>query len=667
MSLFTDAIARLLQYNGNNYNAGTNPKGLAAGGHRTNFTPALQDVATVGDGVSALAASAAASASAAATSETNAAASASKLSGTSSTSIAIPTGAASVGPFTTQSGKSFDGVWVSVRSAANPTLNYMTGLASYSGSSLTLAVPAGGYAGSGTYSDWLISVSAKPGDMGIQGIQGLIGPVAAFKLNFSNGTGDSDPGNGIFRCSGATLALTTYLYIDNLNAASQDISAWLDALDDSTTTADRGRVRLFDPAGSAAFVDFKVNGPVVDGTGYRKVPVAVLTASVATSAAPPFTNGQSVAIQFTPTGNAGLNGTGAGDVVGPAGATDGVLALFDGATGKLLKTAPKGIGTSGSNIGALDTANTWSGIQSFPVGSTAATPTVGDNTTKIATTAFVDAAVSALIAAAPGALDTLDELAAALGDDANFASTMTTALAGKAAKASNLSDLTAKYTAKDNISVHGADIASASTLNLEAATGDVVDVTGTTTINAITLADGHERTVRFLGATTLVHSTILLPGGANIVTASGDFAVFRGYAGGFVCCVSYQKANGAPIKTRSKIVSVSRNMAAASGQVSYTGVGFKPTSLTVIAAIDFTADSSIGFSDQSLVSSSRARFDGQEFTTTSLVRIIKTGSSGANAQSCSVVSYDDDGFTWDWTKAGSPASETMVVSVLCTQ
>lgn len=48
-------------------------------------------------------------------------------------------------------------------------------------------------------------------------------------------------------------------------------------------------------------------------------------------------------------------------------------------------------------------------------------------------TTAVNAAVAALVAAAPATLDTLDELAAALGDDANFASTMTTALAGKAA------------------------------------------------------------------------------------------------------------------------------------------------------------------------------------------------------------------------------------------
>ena len=63
---------------------------------------------------------------------------------------------------------------------------------------------------------------------------------------------------------------------------------------------------------------------------------------------------------------------------------------------------------------------------------TAPTASVGTNTTQLATTAFVKAEVDAVIAAAPGALNTLDELAAALGDDANFATTVTTNLASKA-------------------------------------------------------------------------------------------------------------------------------------------------------------------------------------------------------------------------------------------
>ena len=65
---------------------------------------------------------------------------------------------------------------------------------------------------------------------------------------------------------------------------------------------------------------------------------------------------------------------------------------------------------------------------------TAPTATSGTNTTQIATTAFVQTAVSDLVASAPSTLNTLNELAAALGNDANYATTVTAALATKATK-----------------------------------------------------------------------------------------------------------------------------------------------------------------------------------------------------------------------------------------
>ena len=82
---------------------------------------------------------------------------------------------------------------------------------------------------------------------------------------------------------------------------------------------------------------------------------------------------------------------------------------------------------------------------------TAPTAVAGTNTTQLATTAFVAVAIGALIDAAPGAMDTLNELAAALGDDPNFAATVTNALAGKLAAASNLADLPNKTTARSNL------------------------------------------------------------------------------------------------------------------------------------------------------------------------------------------------------------------------
>jgi len=88
--------------------------------------------------------------------------------------------------------------------------------------------------------------------------------------------------------------------------------------------------------------------------------------------------------------------------------------------------------------------------------------------------AYVDAEVAGVVDSAPAALDTLNELAAALGDDANFATTTATSLGEKLVKASNLSDLTDAATARTNLGL-GTAATSAST-DFVATTGD--DMTG---------------------------------------------------------------------------------------------------------------------------------------------------------------------------------------------
>lgn len=82
---------------------------------------------------------------------------------------------------------------------------------------------------------------------------------------------------------------------------------------------------------------------------------------------------------------------------------------------------------------------------------TAPTASLGTNTTQIATMAAVQAAVAALLNASPGTLDTLDEIAAALGDDPNFATTITGLIAAKLAITNNLSDLNSATTALTNL------------------------------------------------------------------------------------------------------------------------------------------------------------------------------------------------------------------------
>lgn len=85
------------------------------------------------------------------------------------------------------------------------------------------------------------------------------------------------------------------------------------------------------------------------------------------------------------------------------------------------------------------------------------------------------------------------------------------------------------------------DIASATTTDLDSATGNLVDVTGTTTITGITLSQGRMRTVRFTGALVLTNgASLVLPGAINITTVAGDYAIFAGYASGVVRCVLYQ-------------------------------------------------------------------------------------------------------------------------------
>ncbi|EHW5673453.1 phage tail protein [Escherichia albertii] len=75
---------------------------------------------------------------------------------------------------------------------------------------------------------------------------------------------------------------------------------------------------------------------------------------------------------------------------------------------------------------------------------TAPTAAMSVNNTQIATTAFVKSAIAGMVGSAPAALDTLNELAAALGNDPNFATTMLNALAGKQPLDNTLTNLSGK-------------------------------------------------------------------------------------------------------------------------------------------------------------------------------------------------------------------------------
>ena len=138
----------------------------------------------------------------------------------------------------------------------------------------------------------------------------------------------------------------------------------------------------------------------------------------------------------------------------------------------------------------------------------------------------------------------------------------------------------------------GADIAASGTLNLSTATGNLVDVTGGTTITAITLLEGAERTVRFTSSPTITHgASLILPGAANISAAAGDYAVFRGYAAGVVRCVAYTKASGMPIAMPAASLTVvgAVELATSAETITGTATSLATTPAGVAAAIAATA------------------------------------------------------------------------------
>ncbi|MBS2294393.1 phage tail protein [Salmonella enterica subsp. enterica serovar Typhimurium] len=145
-------------------------------------------------------------------------------------------------------------------------------------------------------------------------------------------------------------------------------------------------------------------------------------------ASPAFTG-----IPTAPTASQGANST---QIANTAFVKAAITTLINGAPGTLdtLKEIAAAINndpnfsTTINNALALKAPLASPALTGVPTAPTAAQ---GTNNTQIATTAYVRAAISALVGSSPEALDTLNELAAALGNDPNFATTMTNALAGK--------------------------------------------------------------------------------------------------------------------------------------------------------------------------------------------------------------------------------------------
>ncbi|HFF1910906.1 TPA: tail fiber protein [Escherichia coli] len=161
--------------------------------------------------------------------------------------------------------------------------------------------------------------------------------------------------------------------------------------------------------------------------------------------------------------------------------------------------------TSKAVKAVMDETNKKAPLNSPALTGTPTTPTArqGTNNTQIASTAFVMAAIAALVDSSPDALNTLNELAAALGNDPNFATTMTNALAGKQPKDATLTALAGLATAADRFPYFtGNDVASLATLTKVGR-----DILAKSTVAAV---------IEYLGLQETVHRA------GNAVQKNGD-------------------------------------------------------------------------------------------------------------------------------------------------
>ncbi len=197
--------------------------------------------------------------------------------------------------------------------------------------------------------------------------------------------------------------------------------------------------------------------------------------------------------------------------------------------------------TSKAVKAVMDETNKKAPLNSPALTGTPTTPTArqGTNNTQIASTAFVMAAIAALVDSSPDALNTLNELAAALGNDPNFATTMTNALAGKQPKDATLTALAGLTTAAGKFPYFtGNDVASMATLTKVGR-----DILAKSTVAAV---------IEYLGLRELGTSGEKIP----LLSTANTWTNRQTFSGGLSGELSGNAATATKLKTARKIAGV---------------------------------------------------------------------------------------------------------------
>ncbi len=211
------------------------------------------------------------------------------------------------------------------------------------------------------------------------------------------------------------------------------------------------------------------------------------------------------------------------------------LSSATNSTSETLAATPKAVKA------VMDETNKKAPLNSPALTGTPTTPTApkGTNNTQIASTAYVMAAIAALVDSSPDALNTLNELAAALGNDPNFATTMTNALAGKQPKDATLTALAGLATAADRFPYFtGNDVASLATLTKVGR-----DILAKSTVAAV---------IEYLGLRELGTSGEKIP----LLSTANTWTNRQTFSGGLSGELSGNAATATKLKTARKIAGV---------------------------------------------------------------------------------------------------------------
>jgi len=417
-----------------------------------------------------------------------------------------------------------------------------------------------------------VGATGATGETGLRGQAG--GGIAINLVVDALTTQDSDPGNGKIRFGSVPQRDSTVIRVDDVSSGGSPISTLLDSINDASTSAIKAHGRLTLAESEETYLAFDIS-EVIAMSGYRNLVVHV----TGYSAADPFDDQDEVVLFWSAKGDKG--DTGEVGATGPA----GQAIQPDYTVEEITSTAsppqddrdahdndPAGTIVLVASLGNIYVKlSNASGDWSSPISvRQVSTGQIGLVSVRVVAVANVD--ISADLAEG----ETVDGVTLVAGDAVLLANQSTASqngiytvpVSGAAARHADydqFDDIVGRYFyvvegtswAKSlwrctslaggtidisNIEIKRADagrstpsIASATSLDLTNYAGDVVNITGNTTISSVTLPDGASVLARFSGTPQLTHgSSLVVSGGASRTMVAGWQCLFRGSASGVV-------------------------------------------------------------------------------------------------------------------------------------